>query len=88
VTTYPLPTLAATVTDAGISAPPYADILLSLQASYRSIFGSDIYIDADSQDGQWLAIIAAAVNDCNAATIAAYNSRSPATAQGAAFPHS
>jgi hypothetical protein len=63
--TYPLPTLSAQVTSAGISAPAYSDILLSLQASFRAIYGSDAYLEADSQDGQFLAIMAQAINDCN-----------------------
>jgi uncharacterized phage protein gp47/JayE len=83
VTTYPLPTLAAQVTDQGISAPSYADILESLKASFRSIYGSDVYLEADSQDGQLLAIFAAAINDCNAAAVAVYNAFSPGTAKGA-----
>lgn len=79
---YPLATLACTIDDTGISAPSYADILASLTASFQLIYGSDVYLGADSQDGQFLAIFAAAQNDDNAATIAAYNSFSPATAQG------
>lgn len=80
--TYPLPTLAAKVTAAGISAPSYNDILLSLEATMRSIYGEDIYLGADSQDGQLLAILARAVSDCNDGVIAAYNSFSPLTAVG------
>jgi uncharacterized phage protein gp47/JayE len=82
VTTYPLATLAAQVTGTGISAPVYADDLASLQASFRGIFGNDVYIETDSQDGQWLAILAQAVNDTNALAIAVYNAFSPSTAQG------
>ena len=82
MTTYPLATLACTLSATGITAPSYTDILESLKASYRSIFGSDVYLEPDSQDGQWLAIIASAVNDTNAVTIATYNAFSPATAQG------
>jgi len=80
--TYPLPTLACTISSTGITAPSYADILASLQASFQSIYGSDAYLDADSQDGQLLAVFAAAINDVNAQTIAVYNAFSPATAQG------
>lgn len=83
MTTYPLPTLAPTIDATGISAPSYADILASLQASFRSIFGSDIYIDPDSQDGQLLAIFAQAISDSNDAAIAVFNAFSPAKAQGA-----
>ena len=83
MTTYPLPTLACTVDASGISAPSYNDILLSLQASYRSIYGSDVILDPSTQDGQWIAIQAKAQTDSNNATIAAYNNASPATAFGA-----
>jgi len=83
LTTYPLSTLAAQITSAGISAPSYSDIYQSLQASFQSIYGSDSYLDPDSQDGQMLAIFAQAISDCNNTAIATYNSFSPATAQGA-----
>ncbi len=82
MTTYPLPTLGCTVTPTGISAPSYADIVASLQASFQSIYGSDSYIDPDSEDGQMLGIFARAQTDSNNATIAAYNNFSPATAVG------
>lgn len=82
MTIYPLTTLAAQVSQTGISAPTFADDLASLQASFQLIFGSDAYLSVDSQDGQWLGIIAQAVNDTNALAFAVYNSFSPATAQG------
>ena len=84
-TTYPLATLAAQITDTGISAPAYSDIYASLQASVKAIYGTDVYIDPDSQDGQLLAIVAKAQYDANAAAIATYNSLSPATSQGTAL---
>ncbi|WP_236209002.1 baseplate J/gp47 family protein [Pseudomonas tohonis] len=74
---------APTISATGISAPTYAEVLAYLQQQYRSIFGADVYLESDSQDGQFLAIVAAAINDANAATIAAYNAQSPLTAQGA-----
>lgn len=80
--TYPLDSLVATIDETGIHAPSYADVLASLQASYRSIFGSDAYLEADSQDGQWIAILASGFNDLNAALVSAYNARSPSTAKG------
>lgn len=82
MTTYPLPTLACTVDANGITAPDFNDILESLKASYRSIYGSDVYLEPDSQDGQWIAINATAINDANAAAIAVYNQFSPSTAVG------
>jgi len=75
-------TIAATVDANGISAPQYSDILTYLKTQYRAIFGGDVYLESDSQDGQFLAIVASAINDSNAAAVAIYNSFSPSTAQG------
>lgn len=66
----------------GISAPSYAEVLAYLQQQYRSIYGADVYLGNDSQDGQFLGVLALAISDANAATIAAYNAFSPNTAQG------
>ncbi|MFA9439389.1 baseplate J/gp47 family protein [Uliginosibacterium sp. sgz301328] len=74
--------VAVTIDANGISAPTFAEIQDWLKAQYRSIYGSDVYLENDSQDGQFLGVLASALNDNNAATIAAYNSFSPATAQG------
>lgn len=82
-TTYPLPTLAAVITPTGVTAPPYSDILESLKASARGIFGADAYLEDDSQDGQLLAIFAKAISDCNDSVKAAYNAFSPNGAVGA-----
>ncbi|MDE2403040.1 MAG: hypothetical protein KGL90_15395 [Burkholderiales bacterium] len=76
---------APTIDASGITAPDYATILTWLQAQYHSIFGSDVYLGNDSQDGQFLGIVAAAINDSNMAVIAAWNSAGPATAQGEAL---
>lgn len=78
-----LSTTAPTIDATGISAPAYADVLSYLQQQYQAIFGSDVYLGTDSQDGQFLAIIAKAINDTNASAVAVYNAFSPATAQGA-----
>lgn len=80
---FPLPTLAFQITAAGISAPVYSDILASLQASVKAIYGSAAYISPDSQDGQLIAIIAAAINDMNQNAIAQFSQLSPSFAQGA-----
>jgi len=79
-TAYPLATLAPVVTATGVSTLIYSDILASLKASAQQIFGPDIYLEADSQEGQMLAIIAQAIYDCGQAAVAVYNSFSPATA--------
>jgi len=84
-TTFPLATLACTIGPDGISCPSYADILGSLTASFQSIYGSDIYIDPDSQDGQALALYAQAINDGNQADVTVFLGYSPSYAQGAAL---
>lgn len=84
-TTFPLPTLGATIDSTGVHSPTYSDIYQSLIASYQGIYGSDIYVPADSQDGQALAVHAKAIYDTNQNIIAVYNSWSPSTAQGAAL---
>ena len=80
--TYPLPTLAPSVNAAGISIPSYNDILQSLVAIFQSIYGSDIYVAPDSQDGQWLAALSQAINDSNQACVAVFQAFSPSFAQG------
>ncbi len=74
--------LSAYIDSAGVHAPTYTQILASLQASYQAIFGPDVYLGNDSQDGQLLAVFAQAISDANSAAIQIYNAFSPATAQG------
>lgn len=76
---------AAIIDDTGASAPTFADIVAWLQSQWQTIYGSDVYLAADSMDGQLLGVIALAIQDCNNAVIAAYNSYSPLTASGAAL---
>jgi uncharacterized phage protein gp47/JayE len=66
----------------GISKPTFADCLAYFVGQYQSIYGSDVYIDPDSQDGQWIGIQAQALDDANAMCVATYNAFSPSTAQG------
>lgn len=73
---------APTLTVDGITAPSYADILDYFQVQYRTIYGSDVYLGNDSQDGQFLGVIAKGQHDSNSVAIAVYNAFSPATAQG------
>lgn len=74
--------VAATVSATGISAPNYAAIFSYLEGQFQAIYGADAYLGADSADGQWIGIIAAAINDCNSAAVAVYNSFSPTTGVG------
>lgn len=73
---------APTIDQLGISAPNFASVQAVLQARFREIYGDDIYIDPDSQDGQLIGIFSLALSDLNAACVALYNAFSPATAQG------
>lgn len=73
---------SVTIDETGIHAPSYDDVLTYVQTLYRGIYGSDIYIEADSQDGQFLAIVAQALHDNNSQAVAVYNAFSPSTAQG------
>lgn len=73
------------VTSDGITAPSYDEILDYFQSQARSIFGSDINLDADTQDGQLIAIFAAALHDVNSQAIATYNAFGPKTAIGPAL---
>lgn len=82
MTDFPLPTMACTVDENGISSPTFDDVLGNLQFLFRGIFGQDIYLGNDSQDGQWLGILAAAISDSNDGTVATYNQFSPQTAVG------
>lgn len=71
------------ITAAGIVRPDFDACLGYVQALYRSIYGVDLYLGADSQDGQFMALLANAIHDCNGETVAVYNAFSPSTAQGA-----
>ena len=74
--------IAPTVDATGIHISDYPTILAYFQAQYQAIYGSDVYLEADSQDGQFLALIALAYNDACALAVAVFNAFSPATAQG------
>lgn len=67
----------------GIHVPSFQDVLTYLQTAYQAIYGSDVYLGNDSQDGQLLGVFALAISDANAMAAAVYASFSPATAQGA-----
>jgi len=66
----------------GVYVPLFSDVLAYLQDQYRAIYGIDIDIDPDTQDGQWIAVIASAINDTNMTVAAAYQAYSPTYAQG------
>jgi hypothetical protein len=76
-------TLGPTLDSTGISVPDYSDIFTQLQNAYLQIYGTDSSLDPDDQDGQFLAIFAQAISDCDNAAQDVYNAFSLNTAQGA-----
>lgn len=75
-------TPVAVISATGIAAPTYDVVYAWVQAQFQVIYGSDVVVEPSSQDGQWLAIIAQAILDCNSMAVATYNAFSPSTAQG------
>lgn len=71
------------IDDAGMHVPTYEDTRDYLISQAQSIFGADIYLENDSMDYQWIAIVAKAITDSNNALVIAYNQRSPRSAIGA-----
>lgn len=69
----------------GFHMPTYSDIIGQLVADAQNIYGSDIYLTPDTQDYQYLSIVASMIYDSFLASQAAYNSRGPATAIGSAL---
>lgn len=76
-------TVGPTLDSTGLSIPDYADVLTELKSTYLSIYGADTDLDPNTQDGQFLAIFAQAVSDCNNATQDTFNAFSLNSAQGA-----
>lgn len=74
--------ITCTIDAKGLTVPALADIRAYFVSAYRGIYGSDVYLESDSQDGQLLDLFAAAINDANAMTASVYNAFSPVTAQG------
>lgn len=70
---------------AGFHYPDYPTVLNELITAYRAIYGQDVYLDPDSQDGQWLAIQAQAIFDTIQVSASVYSSFSPLTAQSDAL---
>ena len=66
----------------GYHFPDYPTVLAYITNGYISIYGSDVYLGADSQDGQWIALLSQALYDTMAQGSSNYNSYSPVTSQG------
>ena len=67
----------------GMHLPDYATTLTALQAKVKAIFGEDLYLEPDSQEGQMVAVFALAQQDVYNLAASVYNAFSPHTAQGA-----
>ena len=74
-----------TVGPTGVSFPSDPVFLEAFKDEYRLIYGADIYLEADSQDGQWIAVMALAMYDAMTISSAVYSSFSPLTAQSDAL---
>jgi uncharacterized phage protein gp47/JayE len=68
------------IDETGYHYPDYPTCLAYYQDAYREIYGNDVYLEPDSQDGQWMAVQAQAFYDTAALGAAVYNSFSPMTA--------
>jgi uncharacterized phage protein gp47/JayE len=78
-----MPFPVTTIDANGVTVPLFTDVLAYLQEQYQTIYGADIDLDPDTQDGQWVGIIASALNDTNQTIAATYLSYSPSFAVGA-----
>ena len=72
----------AYIDDTGIHLPDYPAVLDHVQGIMRGIYGDDLYLEADSQDGQLCAAFASMMHDTYALCGDVYNAFSPSTAQG------
>lgn len=75
---YSVPVIDST----GFHYPLYSDILESLIASYKNIYGQDVYLGNDAADYQWISDVALKLNDTLATLQYVYNNRGPLTAIG------
>ena len=73
----------ATIDETGLHLPDYPTVLEDVKARFRGIYGDDLYLGPDSQDGQLCAVFALALHDAYTLAGSVYNAYSPATAQGA-----
>lgn len=72
----------AFIDSTGYHFADYPSFLAWIQGAYQGIYGADVFLGPDSQDGQFLAILAKAFFDTAALGASVYNSFSPTTAQG------
>lgn len=66
----------------GYNYQDFPAFLAFYTTGYQNIYGVDVYLGSDSQDGQWVSLQAQAAYDTAANGAATYNSFAPPTAQG------
>ncbi len=72
----------STLDTSGYTYSDYPNTLTYVQNIFKSIYGADIYLGNDSQDGQLCAAFALAIYDTNQQMASVLNSLSPTYAQG------
>lgn len=77
-----MPMPLVTIDSNGVHVPPYDEYREALVADFRGIYGNDIYVAPDSQDGQLISILALAQYDSAQSVAAAYHSFNPNAAVG------
>lgn len=70
------------IDEGGLHIPTYPDIRDHLIEQARLIFGQDIYLGNDSQDYQFISIVADKIHDAYQTSQLVYNNRGPASAIG------
>lgn len=75
----------AYIDDAGFHLADFEDFLAFNQDAFRQIYGQDVNLDADTQDGQWVTHIAQTQYDIASLCAATFNRFSPSTAEGDAL---
>lgn len=72
--------IAPILTKSGVIAPTYYEAVEHLKNEYRAIYGLDVYLENDSQDGQWIGVLARVISDCGAVCVDVFSTFSPKTA--------
>ena len=80
-----MPYFSPYIDSSGLHIPTYSDIRNQLIEDAKNIFGQDIYLEIDSQDYQWIAVISEKIYDAFQLAQYVYNNRSPSTAIGVAL---
>ena len=80
-----MPYFAPYIDAQGLHIPTYRDIVEDLIQNAKAIFGQDIYLGIDSQDYQWISVVADKINDSFQLLEMVYNGRSPSTSAGSAL---